>query len=291
MLKEHFNSFFSNFNGEKILLATTRKSNFFIPNHAFAVLRVFDYNGTTLLRIFNPWRRDVFLKSFTENLNEKEYTIYEDNGKGGFTQVKMSNLNKFDGKTFIRYEDFLKNFEKIEVYKSFNSYEVISKRIGFKDSEADFTVKFEVISEEEIFIFFNLINDGEILSPQIQAFEITAFEISPAPFSIDKSSMEYNGMRNSLHKGVRVRKYVAQREFLLRFRARKFNYDVTDHIFLSILGEKNGVFVYENEILVSKKQESCPEKCNKQGICKENVGKCECFENVVFFFLVIFFLK
>lgn len=279
-----------------VVIGHTRKINkYFIPSHAFAFLRIFDvnvrlkdpdhydYNKITIFYMYNPWGTDIpenMLENPKDILNTEEFYLRLNVSSKETKIEKILNDEINDGLFFIEYSDILKYFEGIEVHKTYDSYEIISKKIIFEDLVTNFSIKFSIKrmpESEEFFLFFNLLNNI-FLSSQIQLYEIIKIDISPKPFNVTYF-LSPNANINMHYKGLKFQKFLSQTDFILSFTLKKLNYDIVDHIFLSFYVPKNSMIINDNDISVSKIIEKCPENCNKNGICKTD-GTCECFPKV-----------
>lgn len=264
-------------------------TDFFIRGHAFSILGIFDvkvkglgdpdfpsFDILTLFYLYNPWGTDI-----PDNMRENPKDIFKKKdllGKG--FALKIDNID--DGKTFVEYSDVLRYFEKINMYETFENHEVISKKIDFLDVETDFEVNFTLNSSSgsKCFLFFNLLNDV-LLSPQIQPYHIESLEVFP-PLSNKTFYLEPSSGDNMFYKGISFQAE-ASLNYILKFRLKKFHYDIVDHFFLSFYTPESSTQI--NSINISKKNEICPENCNQNGKCNNFDGTCVCFPKVIFYIL------
>lgn len=78
-----------------------------IPNHAYAIIGVYDFNlanGTSvkLVKIYNPWRKDKYLNNHWAD----ESLIWTDEIK-----EKVSLISENDGAYFVDYKDYFEVYD------------------------------------------------------------------------------------------------------------------------------------------------------------------------------------
>lgn len=261
-------------------------TDFFIRGHAFSILGIFDvkvkglgdpdfpkFEMLTLFYLYNPWGTDI-----PDNMRENPKDIFKKKDLlGKANSIKIDDIN--DGKTFVEYSDILRYFEKINLYEIFENYEVVSKKIDFFDVETSFEVNFTLNSNygSNCFLFFNLLNDV-MLSPQTQPYQIESLEVFP-PLKNTTFYLDPKSKNNMLYKGVSFQAGIKS-NYSLKFKLKKFHYDITDHFYLSFYIPENSLQI--NNIDISKKNEVCPENCNQNGVCNNFNGSCACFPKVIF---------
>lgn len=276
-----------------IVAHTRRTTDYFIPGHSFAILKIFESKGKnqnsekrTLFFIYNPWGTDIpenMLENPDEVLKNGKYDLefLDKENKKQIENIEINNLN--DGLTLIEYSDILDYFEKFEIHQNYYSYEIISKKVRFEDLEAKFSINFSIKQGQEsqkYFVFFNLFNNL-FLYPQIQPYKIEKIDITPKPIKLT-SYLKPNKANNMLYKGIEFENTLNQNNYTLNFELKKFNYDIVDHFFLTFYVPNNSISIEENDISATKVSEDCPENCNQNGICEKENGKCNCSYDVKF---------
>lgn len=259
----------------------------FIKDHAFSILKIYnviakglddpdfpDFNTLTFFYLYNVWGQ---MQQDLIDISSKRKILAQ-----AIEQINV-NTAENDGRFLIEYSTILKFFKKIDIYETYENYEVKTNKIDFLDSQAEFEVQFTLNSNSnsKCFLFFNLRNLNEIdpLFPQIQPYTIESLNISPQMANSTKY-LEAGDVNNMIYKGMSFHRLGGNSDYTLKFTLKKFNYDIVDHIFMSFYVPKNTLQILN--VSVSKKKESCPEECNQNGICNTFQQACTCKPKVIY---------
>ena len=176
-----------------------------ISNHAYTLMNLYELKeeGLKLVKLRNPWGEKEFIGDWSDKSSKWTDEIKK---KVGFLE------DKDDGIFYMSYDDFIKNYEILEILKLKEGFgTVASCKIKKTEAHKCQIIKFEISEKKQIFINLYQKNprivrkDGTHFPKPVKSFIILAKQESPDKYTYIKSVINtkaHFGMEAELDAGT-----------------------------------------------------------------------------------------